>query len=76
MATVDKLGGNWVIVRDQPINVPDEVSDSLAPQDAESSPNREFWTGDGWAGQYGLARLSATKQEAEAYLAEHRHEMA
>jgi hypothetical protein len=76
MTTVEKLGGNWVIVRDGRVNAPDEAGDSLTPQDRDSSANREFWTGDGWAGQYGLAKLFATKEETEAYLAEHRHEMA
>ncbi len=27
MATVDKLGGNWVIVRGDRVNEPDEISD-------------------------------------------------
>jgi hypothetical protein len=76
MATVDKLGGNWVIVRGGDINAPAAAADSLASQDTDASAIREFWTGGGWAGQYGLARLFATKEEAEAYLAEYRHDMA
>ena len=76
MVKVDKLGGNWLIVRDGGVNAPDEVGDSLVPQDTDISVNREFWTGDGWAGQYGLARLFATKDEAETYLAQHGREMA
>ena len=75
MATVDRLGGNWLIVRGGGVNASDEVGDSPAPQDTDLSANREFWTGDGWAGQYGLARLFVTKEEAETYLAQHRHEM-
>jgi hypothetical protein len=73
MAMVEKLGGNWVIVRGHDTDAPDEVNNS--PQDAESPAIREFWTGGAWAGQYGLARRFATKEEAEAHLAEHRHEM-
>ena len=76
MAAVDKLGGNWVIVRAAGVNTFDDAGDSLTPQDTDSLGIREFWTGDGWAGQYGLARLFATKELAETYLAEHRHEMA
>jgi hypothetical protein len=58
------------------VNAPNEAGNSLTPQDTDSPGIREFWTGDGWAGQYGLARPFATKEEAETYLAEHRHEMA
>ncbi|MHC4401575.1 MAG: hypothetical protein ACYTG0_18035 [Planctomycetota bacterium] len=76
MATVDKLGGNWVIVRGHGVNAPDEISGSLAAQETASSSNREFWTGERWAGQYGLAKRFATKKEAETHLAQHRHEMA
>ena len=76
MATVDKLGGNWVIVRGHGVNAPDEVADSLTPSGRASSQNREFWTGDGWAVQYGLARQFVTKGEADTYLAQHRDEMA
>ena len=76
MARVDKLGGNWVIVRDDGMEEPDAVSHSPAPRYTDSSANREFWTGTGWAGQYGVARQFAEKEEAETYLAEHRNEMA
>ena len=73
MATVEKLGGNWVIVRGPD---PDESSSSPAAQEAASSLIREFWTGDRWARQYGFAKQFAVKEEAETYLAQHRHEMA
>jgi hypothetical protein len=76
MATVDKLGGNWVIVRGDRVNEPDEISGSLPAQETASSPTREFWASDGWAGQYGFARQFATKEEAETYLAQHRNEIA
>lgn len=65
MAAVEKLGGNWVIVRGQDMDGLDDV---------DGSSNREFWTGDGWAAQYGFAKQFATQEEAETYLAEHRHE--
>lgn len=76
MAMVDKLGGNWVIVRVPGMNASDEINGSLAAGEADLSSDREFWTGDGWAAQYGFARQFATKEEAEAYLDQHRHEMA
>ena len=76
MATVDKLGGNWVIVRDHGVNAPDELSGSLGAQEPTSSSNREFWAGDSWVGQYGFAKQFATKEEAETYLAQYRREMA
>jgi hypothetical protein len=75
MATVEKLGGSWVIIRGNGMNRPDDVSDSLAPQDVDAPANREFWTGNGWAGQYGLARQFTTKEDAETYFTEHRHQM-
>jgi len=75
MATVDKLGGNWVIVRSQARDAPGEIGGALESPETRSSASREFWTGDGWAGQYGLARYFATKEAAEACLAQHRHEM-
>jgi hypothetical protein len=76
MATVDKLGGKWVIVRSHSMaDAVDEIAGSSPAQGAASSSNREFWTGDGWAGQYGFAMCFATKEEAEACLAQHRHEM-
>ncbi len=77
MATVEKLGGNWVIVRGHGMSAPDETSRSPAAQEAaSSSPNREFWTGDRWAGQYGFAKQFALQEEAETYLAQHQQEMA
>ena len=75
MATVDKLGGNWVIVRGHTMDAPDENGGSPASPETASSANREFWTGDGWAGQYGFARQFATKDQAEACLAQHWDEM-
>ena len=76
MATVEKLGGNWVIVRVYGMPAQDETSSSTAAQENASSANREFWTGDCWARQYGLAKQFAVKEETETYLAQHRHEMA
>ena len=75
MATVEKLGGNWVIVRGHTVNAPDGISDSPAAQETAPSPNREFWTGDGWARQYGFAWQFATKEEAETCLGQHCREM-
>jgi hypothetical protein len=76
MATVNKLGGNWVIVRGDRVNEPDEICGSLAAQETASLPAREFWAGDRWASQYGFARQFATKEEADTYLAQHRNEIA
>ena len=76
MATVDKLGGNWIIVRSHSTAAHNEIDGASELEANASSSNREFWTGDGWAGQYGLARYFATKEEAEAYLAQHGHKMA
>jgi hypothetical protein len=76
MTTVEKLGGNWVIVRDRDVSPTGEVGGALEPEDADSSPVREFWTGDAWVGQYGLAKLFVTNEEADAYLAQHRHDLA
>lgn len=75
MATVERLGGNWIIVRSHTTAAPGEIGGVLKSLDTASASNREFWTGDGWAGQYGLARYFATREEAEADLAQHRHEM-
>ena len=75
MAVVDKLGGNWIIVRSHTTVAPDEIGGASELLETASSSNREFWTGDGWAGQYGLARYFATREDAEAYLAHHWHEM-
>ncbi|MCY2994006.1 MAG: hypothetical protein NTY19_39945 [Planctomycetota bacterium] len=55
---------------------PDESSRSPAAQETALSLDREFWTGDCWARQYGFAKQFAMKEEAETYLAQHRHEMA
>jgi hypothetical protein len=76
MATVEKLGGNWVIVRGHDKPASDETGRSPSAQDPASSPNREFWTGDRWAGQCGFAKQFALKEEAETYLAQHQHERA
>jgi len=75
MATVDRLGGNWIIVRSHTTAAPGGIGGVLESLETASSSNREFWTGDGWAGQYGLARYFATREEAEAYLAQHWHEI-
>lgn len=75
MATVEKLGGNWVIVRTQNMSTSDEVDGSLAARERAEFSSREFWTGDSWAMQYGFAKQFATQEEAEAYLAEYRHEL-
>ena len=76
MATVEKLGGNWVIVGGHGMPARDESPCSPAAQETALSLDREFWTGDGWARQYGFARQFAMQEEAETYLAQHRHEMA
>jgi hypothetical protein len=76
MAMVDRLGGNWVIVRGDGMPAPGQTANSPEAQETESSLNREFWTGDGWTGQYGFARQFAHREEAETYLAQHRHRMA
>ena len=73
MAAVEKLGGNWVIVRGDDADTEDRGSSPEA-RDAVSSPTREFWTGDGWAAQYGYARQFATQDEADACLAQLRRE--
>jgi hypothetical protein len=75
MTAVDKLGGNWIIVRSHATVASDEIGAGVGLQETASPSNREFWTGDDWAGQYGLARYFATREEAEFYLAQHRHEM-
>jgi len=75
MATVDRLGGNWIIVSSHATAAPSEIGGVLESPDTASPSNREFWTGDGWAGQYGLARYFATREEAEAYLVQHWHAM-
>jgi hypothetical protein len=76
MATVEKLGGNWVIVRVYGMPAPDDTSSSTEAQENASSANREFWTGDCWASQYGLAKQFAVKEGAETYLAQHRQKIA
>ena len=62
MVTVEKLGGNWLIVRERTTNA------SRAATGDEDAPIREFWTGDGWAVQYGFARPFSTREEAESEL--------
>ena len=73
MATVEKLGGNWVIVRGHGMNASDEIGDSVEERETALSSDREFWTGDGWAAQYGFAKQFATKEEAEKSLASDMH---
>ena len=70
MAAVEKLGGNWVIVRGDDRGSEDQGSGTSEARHAISSPDREFWTGDGWAAQYGYARQFATREEADACLAQ------
>jgi hypothetical protein len=72
MASVEKLGGSWVIVRADDSYVPGESRDSTA---AEEGARRLFWTGDRWAPQYGLAKQFSAKQDAEAHLAQHRDDI-
>jgi hypothetical protein len=67
MATVEKLGGSWVIVRGQNAEVDEESNDADAV--------REFWTGDGWVRQFGFARQFWTEEEAQDYLAQHAREL-
>jgi len=76
MAAVEKLGGNWVIVRGDCANAANDTDGSSAASETAFPSAREFWTGDGWATQYGFARQFLTQQEAENHLAEHRHRMA
>jgi hypothetical protein len=75
MATVDKLGGNWVIVRGDHANGSDEIIGSPTAQETAPLSTRQFWTGDRWAGQYGFAKQFAAKEEANTYLAKHRNEI-
>lgn len=75
MATAEKLGGNWIIVRGRDIDTSDEVDGSTSTRESALSSIREFWAGDGWAAQYGLAEHFATQEDAEAYLAAHQEEM-
>jgi hypothetical protein len=72
MAAVEKLGGNWVIVR---AGSRDHIAGSTRASDEELPSSREFWTGDGWAAQYGFARQFLTQEQAEAHFAEYRHRM-
>lgn len=76
MVTVEKLGGNWVIVRSVHASAANDADDSSAASDIASSPSREFWTGDGWTAQYGFARPFLTQEQAEDHLAENQHRMA
>ena len=72
MAAVEKLGGNWIIVRDG--NRPQIDGASIASEE-DPFASREFWTGDGWAAQFGFARQFLTQEEAETEFADHRHRM-
>ena len=65
MASVEKLGGSWVIVRAGESSVAGESWSAAA---AEEGAIRLFWTGDRWAPQFGLAKRFLAKQDAEAYL--------
>jgi hypothetical protein len=76
MVTVEKLGGNWVIVRSDYASADNDADGSSAASEIASSPRREFWTGDGWTAQYGFARPFLTQEEAEDHLAENQHGMA
>jgi hypothetical protein len=75
MVTVDKLGGKWVISRTGGANASGDVDDPSGSQDDDLTANRQFWTGDAWAGQYGLAKPFGSQEEAETYLTQHRHEL-
>jgi hypothetical protein len=72
MATVEKLGGSWVIVRAGDSCVAGENRNSMA---AEEDAIRLFWTGDRWAPQFGLAKQFLAKRDAEAYLTQHRDQV-
>ena len=76
MVTVEKLGGNWVIVRSDHTSAANAANDSSAASEIAASPSREFWTGDGWTAQYGFARPFLTQEAAEDHLAENEHRMA
>ena len=76
MATIERLGGNWVIVRGHAIGSPDATGDAMKSGKTTSSSDREFWTGNGWAAQYGFARQFATQEEAENCLIRHQQDMA
>jgi hypothetical protein len=65
MAKVEKLGGSWVIVREQDIEVDEELSDG------EADAVREFWSGDGWVRQFGFAKQFWAEEEAQDYLVQH-----
>lgn len=75
MATVEKLGGNWVIVREHGTDASDEIGDAMESRKTAPSSDREFWTGDGWAAQYGFAKQFATQDDAERCLAQHGRNM-
>ena len=72
MAAVEKLGGNCVIVRSGNRS---QIDATLIASGEEPFASREFWTGDGWAAQYGFAKQFLTQEEAEADFKEHRHQM-
>ena len=44
MAAVEKLAGNWVIVRDADRR---QIDSTPIPSEEESFASREFWTGEG-----------------------------
>ena len=76
MAAVEKLGGNWVIVRSESGKASDAIDASSTASRSDHSASRVFWTGDRWAAQYGFAKQFLTEDDAENHLAQHRHEMA
>jgi hypothetical protein len=76
MATVEKLGGNWVIVRGRGMTASGEIGGSMEARERSLSSDREFWTGDGWTAQYGFAKQFTTQQEAEDHLVQHLQDMA
>jgi hypothetical protein len=71
MVTVEKLGGSWLIVR----TAADQSDAASGDSDSDLSADRLFWSGTGWSGQYGFAQQFLTREDAQAYLAEHQHEM-
>lgn len=67
VATVSKLGGHWVIFRNRDVPRTGLGDQPGSSDETAADMGREFWTGNGWAGQYGLAMHFATSQEAEDY---------
>jgi hypothetical protein len=65
VATIERLGDNWVIVRGHAIDTFDETGDAMESRETASSSDREFWIGKSWLAQYGFARQFATREEAQ-----------